>query len=73
MHEVMIHPPYCSPEEDDPLTSPTNGAGDCGSSFAAVIYFMSFTLLCALTTLNLIVAVILYAFFELSESSTNKS
>ena len=63
MYEVSVQPPDCTPD-----FSAADGVGDCGVSRAvSVIYFGSFTLLCALTTLNLIVAVILFAFFELSE------
>ena len=67
MHEIMIAPPYCTPME-----MAVDGIGDCGPpSIVTVIYFLTFTLLCAMTALNLIVAVILFAFFELSEMNNN--
>jgi hypothetical protein len=41
---------------------------DCGSS-ASSTYHITFTIICSLTTLNLIIAVILFAFFDFSESA----
>lgn len=64
MHELMVQPPYCTPAEEA-----EDGISDCGNPLAAWIYMLSFTLLCAMTTLNLIIAVILYAFFDMSEES----
>ena len=41
---------------------------NCGSS-ASTTYHITFTVICSLTTLNLIIAVILFAFFDFSESA----
>merc|ERR1711988_501818 len=41
---------------------------DCGTS-ASAAYHITFTIICSLTTLNLIIAVILFAFFDFSESA----
>ena len=62
MHDMMVQPPHCTPAEDA-----ADGFGDCGSPLGAAIYAITFTLLCSMTTLNLIIAVILYAFFDMSE------
>ena len=59
---------------DAPLTDPSGDFlmgmvySDCGSS-ASVTYHITFTIICSLTTLNLIIAVILFAFFDFSESA----
>jgi len=41
---------------------------DCGTG-ASSFYHITFTIICAFTTLNLIIAVILFAFFDFSESA----
>jgi hypothetical protein len=64
MHELMTQPPHCTPAEEA-----EDGISDCGNPIAAWIYLITFTLVCAMTTLNLIIAVILYAFFDMSEES----
>jgi len=57
-----------------PLTDPSGDYklgmvySDCGSS-ASSTYHITFTIICSLTTLNLIIAVILFAFFDFSESA----
>ena len=59
---------------DVPLTDPFGDYklgmvySDCGSS-ASSTYHITFTIICSLTTLNLIIAVILFAFFDFSESA----
>ena len=64
MHDIMVEPPHCTPAEEA-----EDGFGDCGSPAGAAIFAISFTVLCSMTTLNLIIAVILYAFFDMSEES----
>lgn len=51
MHDCMIMPPYCSGEE-------------CGHRRTAMIYFLSFDLLCSRILLNVFVAVVLKNFTE---------
>merc|ERR1711871_814666 len=57
-----------------PLTDPSGDYimgmvySDCGSSISST-YHITFTIICSLTTLNLIIAVILFAFFDFSESA----
>merc|ERR1711988_1871327 len=57
-----------------PLTDPSGDYimgmvySDCGTS-ASSAYHITFTIICSLTTLNLIIAVILFAFFDFSESA----
>merc|ERR1711988_1241242 len=57
-----------------PLTDPSGDYimgmvySDCGSSISST-YHITFTIICSLTTLNLIIAVILFAFFDFSVSA----
>jgi len=59
---------------DAPLTDPSGDFllgmvhPDCGSTMSTT-YHITFTIICSLTTLNLIIAVILFAFFDFSESA----
>ena len=49
-----IKPPFCTNEYIDPLTGLSVGYGDCGSDYA-VLFFVSFTVICDFTCMNLFV------------------
>jgi len=57
--------------EDDPATAINEAllSNHCGSSGIAVFFFLTFILIASMTTLNLIIAVILFAFFDYSENA----
>jgi len=56
---------------DDPATSMNEAilSNQCGSSGGAVFFFLTFILIASMTTMNLIIAVILFAFFDYSENA----
>jgi len=62
MHACMI-----TPENSDCVQSDVITENTCGNSGVAVFYFITFILACSMTTMNLIIAVILYSFFSFSK------
>ena len=63
MHDLMIteasHPGRC-----------TDAAGDCGSPYLAIVYFVTFTFLANLVSLNMLIAVILENFAGFSADAS---
>ena len=65
MRDCQISEPECG------LDSET-GLSDCGSVWAAPLYYVTFMLLCTYVSLNVIVAVILFTFFDLEGNPDDK-
>ena len=62
MRDCMVQPPLCSEE-----------LGDCGSSALAPAYFLVYMVTIPYASMNVIIAVILFTFFDLSKESLDAS
>ena len=66
MHDCQITGEECS-------TDAVTGISDCGDPLFAPLYFVTFMLVCTYVSLNVIVAVILFTFFDLEGNPNDKS
>ena len=66
MRDCQVAPPFCGVDED-------TGYDNCGGTLVAPLYFVTFMLVCTYVSLNVIVAVILFTFFDLEGNPNDKS
>eukprot|EP01043_Picozoa_sp_COSAG02_P015309 COSAG02_NODE_650_length_18912_cov_23.728698_4_plen_1651_part_00 len=66
MRDCQVTPPFCGFDED-------TGYDNCGDVLLAPLYFVTYMLVCCYVSLNVIVAVILFTFFDLEGNPNDKS